>query len=66
MKSAHRLDPFEGKVRVALGVALLLIGWDYGWTVVGTGAVVLGVASLVSAIGGVTLINRMRNTAASR
>jgi hypothetical protein len=62
MKATHKLDPFEGKVRFALGVALLLIAWDYGWTVIGTGAFVLAVVSLVSAVGGVTLISRLHNT----
>ena len=43
MKTSHKIDQFEGTVRLALGVALLLIAWDYGWTVVGTGAVVLAI-----------------------
>ena len=62
MKAPHRIDPFEGTVRLALGVALLLIAWDYGWTVIGTGAVVLGIISLATAFGGVSLIRRPGKT----
>jgi hypothetical protein len=62
MKATHRIDPFEGTVRFTLGIALLLIAWDYGWTVIGTGAVVLGVISLVTAFGGVSLIRRPGST----
>ncbi len=59
MKAARRLDPLEGTVRLALGTALLLIAWDYGLTVIGTGAVVLGVIALATSIFGVSLLGRM-------
>jgi hypothetical protein len=65
MKAIHRIDSFEGKVRFTLGVALLLIAWDYGWTVIGTGAVGLGVISLATAFGGVSLIRRPGSTSTS-
>jgi hypothetical protein len=61
MKAVHRLDPVEGSIRFALGVVLLLIAWDYGWTVIGTGAAVLGFASLATAILGVSLVSGMRS-----
>jgi len=48
------LDRFERGARLALGVALILIAIDYGWTVVGTGAVVLGIVALATAIAGVS------------
>jgi hypothetical protein len=60
MKALHRLDPAEGSVRFALGAALLLIAWDYGWTVIGTGAAVLGLVSLATAILGVSMVNPLR------
>jgi DUF2892 family protein len=44
------LDTFERTVRFVLGVALVLIATDYGWNVIGVGAVVLGIAALATAI----------------
>jgi uncharacterized membrane protein YfbV (UPF0208 family) len=61
MKTTHKLDPFEGTVRFTLGVALLLVAWDYGWTVIGTGAVVLALVSLATAVVGLSLVGRTRN-----
>lgn len=52
------LDRTERAVRVTLGVALVLISWDYGWTVIGVGALVLGVAALVTALVGVSPADR--------
>jgi hypothetical protein len=59
MKTTHKLDQFEGTVRFGLGVALLLIAWDYGWTVIGTGAFVLGAISLATAFTGLSLVDRL-------
>ena len=47
-------------MRCALGVILLLIAWDYGWTVIGTGALVLGIVSLGTAIMGLSFLARPR------
>jgi hypothetical protein len=58
MKTTHKLDPFEGTVRFGLGIALLLIAWDYGWTVIGTGAIVLAIVSLATAIVGLSVVGR--------
>ncbi len=63
MKTTHRLDQYEGTVRFALGIALLLIGWDYGFTLVGTGAVVLGVVALGTAIFGLSAVGRAQTVA---
>jgi hypothetical protein len=52
MTKTGSLDRWERTVRFVLGLALLLIGWDYGWTVIGTGAVVFAVVVLVTAIVG--------------
>ncbi|HWB22879.1 MAG TPA: hypothetical protein VG652_08320 [Gaiellaceae bacterium] len=49
MKTTHPVDRYEGLARFALGVVLLLIAWNDGWTVVGAGAAVLGVVSLATA-----------------
>jgi hypothetical protein len=54
MKKTGLLDPLEGTVRMVLGVALVLIAWDYGWTVIGTGALVLGIVALVTAFVGLS------------
>ena len=59
MKTPHKLDSFEGTVRFALGVVLLLIAWDYGWTVIGTGAFVLALISLATAVFGFSFVGRM-------
>jgi hypothetical protein len=53
------LDTFEGTVRFVLGVVLVLIAWDYGWTVIGTGAFVLGIISLATAIVGMSPGDRL-------
>jgi hypothetical protein len=58
MKTSHKLDQFEGTVRFGLGVALLLIAWDYGWTVVGTGAFVLAIVSFATALTGLSFLDR--------
>jgi hypothetical protein len=59
VKTTHKIDQFEGIVRFALGVVLLLVAWDYGWTVIGTGAVALGIISLATAISGFTFVDRL-------
>lgn len=61
MKTTHNLDDFEINVRFALGVGLLWITWDYGWTVVGISALVLGLASLATSFLGWSLVTRTRD-----
>jgi len=61
MKPTHKLGQFEGTVPFALGVALLLIAWHYGWTVLGIGAAVLAIVSLPTALSGLSLIARPRD-----
>jgi hypothetical protein len=46
------LDTFERTVRAVLGVTLILVCWDYGLTVIGTGALILGLAALATALAG--------------
>jgi hypothetical protein len=48
MKTTHNLDEFDSTLCFALGVALLLIAWYYGWTAIGVSALVLGLAALAS------------------
>jgi hypothetical protein len=52
------LDTFERLVRGVLGVALVLICWDYGLTVIGVGAFVLGVVALATAFAGLSPADR--------
>lgn len=58
MKKTGTLDGFERSVRSLLGIALALIAWDYGWTVVGTGAVLLAIVALATATMGSCPANR--------
>jgi hypothetical protein len=66
MKKTGRIDGFECTVRFLLGVVLLLIAMDYGWTVIGTGALVLGALALVTAIVGSSPGDRMFGRIAKR
>jgi hypothetical protein len=59
MTTRHEIDQFEGTVRFALGVVLLLMSWDYGWTVIGAGAVALAIISFGTAFTGLSLIDRV-------
>jgi len=61
-----QLDTFERSVRFALGIALILIAIDYGLTVVGTGAVVLGIVALGTAIVGLSPGDRLLARAAKK
>jgi hypothetical protein len=54
------LDRVERAVRAALGVALLLLAWGFGWSgVEAIGALVLAVVALATAAAGVSPADRM-------
>jgi glucose-6-phosphate-specific signal transduction histidine kinase len=54
------LDQFERAVRGALGVALVLLAWGFGWTdVEAIGALVLGVVALATAAAGFSPADRV-------
>jgi glucose-6-phosphate-specific signal transduction histidine kinase len=53
------LDQFERAVRGALGVALVLLAWGFGWTdVEAIGALLLGIVALVTAAAGFSPADR--------
>ena len=66
MKKIGRIDGFECWVRLVLGAVLLLIAMDYGWTVIGTGAAVLGFVALATAIVGISPADRVLARIAKR
>jgi glucose-6-phosphate-specific signal transduction histidine kinase len=54
------LDQFERTVRVALGIALVLLAWGFGWSdVEAIGALLLGIVSLVTAAAGYSPADRV-------
>jgi hypothetical protein len=54
------LDQLERTVRVALGIALVLLAWGFGWSdVEAIGALVLGLVALVTAAVGYSPADRM-------
>lgn len=59
MKRARTLDGFETTVRFLLAIALALIAWDSGTTVVGIGALVLALIAVATAASGVSPIDRV-------
>lgn len=53
------LDSFERSVRLALGIALVLLAWGFGWTdVEAIGALVLGLVALATAAAGFSPFDR--------
>ena len=54
------LDQFERSVRLALGIALVLLAWGFGWSdVEAIGALVLGIVALATAAVGFSPADRM-------
>jgi hypothetical protein len=54
------LDRFERGVRLALGIALVLLAWGFGWTdVEAIGALLLGIVALVTAAVGYSPADRV-------
>jgi glucose-6-phosphate-specific signal transduction histidine kinase len=54
------LDQVERAVRAALGIALVLLAWGFGWTgVEAIGSLVLGVTALSTAAAGFSPADRI-------
>ena len=58
MKRPRTLDRFETIVRFLLAIALTVIAWDSGTSVVAIGAAVLALIAIATAASGVSPINR--------
>ena len=52
MKKTGPLDSLERTIRLALGVALALLAWGFGWSVAGIGALVLAAVALTTSFAG--------------
>ena len=61
------LDHIERSIRAALGIALVLLAWGFGWSdVEAIGALVLGLIALVTAAAGFSPANRILSRLGSR